>query len=227
MDSRSLQGTGDPAKLDAPDPEGAVRWVSTAAPRKRPNMSTARNPAVEELRSYLGEERFRRFVAQVTELAGGERLHYWHSQVLDEFEPRHGAPLPRSPEDLARLFAAATPEPPCLSEADTPAWAYIEFLDTQCPVQAEGWCYVGADESCPDAATWNFYFRARGEHWSVSASDSSDPADVLVNDDHSYYYEEPYEARVGAYDAGSMTQDVARYYLVRELKKLRSRSRGR
>jgi hypothetical protein len=106
-------------------------------------------------------------------------------------------------------------------------WAHVGFLDTQCPVQAEGWCDVGGVEDGSATGAWKFYFRARGKGWSVSASDLGDPVDVLVNDDHSYYYEELYEARTDDYGAGYMPQDVARYYLIRELEKLRSKKGAR
>lgn len=190
-------------------------------------MSTELHPAIDRLRAFLGEERFRRFVGQVAKLSGAEGLHSWHCEVLDEFEHATSLSLPRSAHALAPLLAGAIPDPPRLAEADTPEWVHAEFRHTQCPVQVEGWCYVGGSGRDPDSVVWNFYFRARGGHWSISASDREDPVGLNADDEHSFYHEEPYEARTGEYDAGYMPHDVARYYVIRELEKLRSRERVR
>ena len=184
-------------------------------------MSTTRDSTVESLRAHLGDERFRRFVGQVNALAGSERLHFWHYEVLEEVERKHALSLPRSADALVALLAGSIPDPPRLAETATPDWAHVEFLGTQCPVQAEGWCDVVGSKEYPASVVWRFFFRARGEQWSIAASDEEDPVDVCSDGEHSFYYEELYEARAGEYDAGYMPEDIARAYIIRELDRLR------
>jgi hypothetical protein len=174
---------------------------------------------IEKLRTFLGDKRFRLMVGQARERAGTKELPFWHYRSLDEFEQMESVQLPRSPDALAEFLRGAIPDPPELTEEQTPDWLHIETLDSQWPVQAEGWCYASED---PKAALWRFYFRARHEEWSLSASDFWDPVDVFENGEHTYYYEEPFESRTSEYDAGRMPYDTAP-----EVTKLRAGKRPR
>ena len=69
----------------------------------------------------------------------------------------------------------------------------IDMLGGNCPVQAEGRINGQA-----------FYFRARGEHWSMSIGGG----DVVGNPD--WYYEEPFGAQ---FEAGWMTEKQAREFI--------------
>lgn len=71
----------------------------------------------------------------------------------------------------------------------------IDFLGGNCPVQAEG-----TVDGQP------FYFRARGDHWSMSIGGS----DVVGKPD--WYYDEPYETWP---DAGWMSIKEAEAFLHR------------
>lgn len=70
----------------------------------------------------------------------------------------------------------------------------IDCIGGNCPVQAEG-----TIDGQP------FYFRARGEHWSLSVGG----ADVIG--DPAWYYEEEYPG--GPFAAGWMSQEEARKFL--------------
>ncbi|MEP3616861.1 hypothetical protein [Parasphingorhabdus sp.] len=70
----------------------------------------------------------------------------------------------------------------------------IDMIGGNCPVQAEG-----TIEGKP------FYFRARGQHWSLSVGGQ----DPVINPDWSY--EEAYGE--GPFDAGWMSEEEARGFL--------------
>ena len=175
---------------------------------------------IEKLRTFLGDKRFRLMVGQARKRAGSKELPFWHYRALDEFEQQESIQLPRSPDALAEVLRDALPDPPELPAEQTPEWVHIDALGGQCPVQAEGWCFAGESKS----VVWRFYFRAKHVAWSLSASDIWDPVDVFESGEHTYYYEEPYESRTDEYDAGYMRYDTARYYIVRELAKLRAQA---
>jgi hypothetical protein len=69
----------------------------------------------------------------------------------------------------------------------------IDWLGGNCPVQAEG-----------TIAGKPFYFRARGEHWSIGIG-----GDTVG--DPEWYYEEPYGDE--EYVAGWMSEDEAREFI--------------
>lgn len=69
----------------------------------------------------------------------------------------------------------------------------IDWIGGNCPVQAEG-----------TIAGKEFYFRARGERWSMSIG-----GDVVMEPD--WYHEEPYGET--QYAAGWMTEDEARSFI--------------
>jgi hypothetical protein len=71
----------------------------------------------------------------------------------------------------------------------------IDYIGGNCPVQAEG--KIGGKE---------FYFRARGNHWSISIDSDLGPDVRFLNPE--WYYEEPYGD--GPYDAGWMSEEEAR-----------------
>jgi hypothetical protein len=76
--------------------------------------------------------------------------------------------------------------------------------------------------------SWAWYFRARGEYWSVTAvAEGLDPVDIPTDSRTGFHYEEHYECRTGEYDAGYMPLDAARYYIVRELGRLRAERAAR
>ena len=186
-----------------------------------------RESIIEKLREFLGDKRFRLMYGQVNELVGKKELRFWHYRSLAEFEQQESVELPRSPDALAEFLRGAIPEPPVLTQEQTPEWLHIDELDTACPVQATGWCYVGESKQDSKPVVWKFYFRARWDEWSLGASDIYDPVDVFGNDEHAYYYEEFYESGTDEYSAGYMPFDTARYYIVRELTKLRAERNGR
>lgn len=72
----------------------------------------------------------------------------------------------------------------------------IDKIGGYCPVQAEG--FVGSKP---------FYFRARGNRWSMSIGGE----DVIGEPD--WYYEEPYGS--GPYDAGWMSEQEARAFIAK------------
>jgi len=79
----------------------------------------------------------------------------------------------------------------------------LAWIGGNCPVQAEG--TVDGKE---------FYFRARGEHWSVSIGEW----DIIGNPE--WYYEEDYGD--GPYDAGWMPEDKARGFIDKAIAKYRA-----
>ena len=177
---------------------------------------------IEKLRTFLGDTRFRLMVGQARKRSGSKELPFWHYRALDEFEQQESIQLPRSPDALAEFLRDALPDPPALTHEQTPEWLHIDTLGSQCPVQAKGWCFAGESEHDSKPLVWRFYFRARYEGWSLSASDIWDPVDIVASGEHAYYHDEPYESRTDDYDAGYMPHDTARYYIVRELSKLRA-----
>lgn len=70
----------------------------------------------------------------------------------------------------------------------------IEWLDGNCPVQAEG-----------TVSGKRFYFKSRGARWSLSVGD-----DPLGNPE--FYYEEPYGKQ---FEAGWITENEARSFIDR------------
>jgi hypothetical protein len=166
---------------------------------------------VAQLRALLGERRFRKFVLAVRERVGESRLHFWQDAVLDELAASTSFQVPRRPDDLAPLLEGLVDAPPVLAKTEVPSWLTVEFLGGECPVQGWGTC-----------GGWSWYFRARGEQWTISASDGSvDAIDVDATSDVTFYYEEEYAFGVSQYDAGYMSHDEARHYIVRELSRLR------
>ncbi len=81
----------------------------------------------------------------------------------------------------------------------------VDFISGNCPVQAEG--KINGQE---------FYFRARGEHWSMSIGGG----DVVDNPD--WYYEEPFGAR---FEAGWMTVKQARGFISEAAQKFDAQQR--
>jgi hypothetical protein len=81
----------------------------------------------------------------------------------------------------------------------------IKYLGGNCPVQAEG----TIDEA-------PFYFRARGEHWSLSVG-----GDDVVGDPD-WYYEEDYGD--GPFAAGWMTEAEARAFIEKGVELYRARA---
>lgn len=79
----------------------------------------------------------------------------------------------------------------------------IEQIGGNCPVQAEG---LIDDQP--------FYFRARGEHWSIGIG-----GDVVGDPD--WYHEEEYPG--GEYAAGWMSEDEARAFIRKGAELYRSR----
>jgi hypothetical protein len=160
------------------------------------------------LRSALGddERRYRRFVAQLWSPRSDGLIMFWQCEVLDGLERDAGLVLPRNAAELAALLPALT----TLSETEVPSWLHVEELSGACPVQGVG--TVGA---------WRWYFRARHDCWSISASRDTerDPVDVFGNSSNTFYTEEPYGDSSEA--ASYMPLDEARFYIVRELRRLR------
>lgn len=74
----------------------------------------------------------------------------------------------------------------------------IRYIGGACPVQAEG-----TVDGIP------FYFRARGDEWSMSIG--LDPVDVSCGFAPGFHYEEDYGD--GPYDAGWMEEDEARAFI--------------
>ena len=165
------------------------------------------------LRSALGDERrYRRFVAQLLSPRSDGLIMFWQCEVLDGLEREAGLVLPRNAAELAALLPPL-PHRTTLSETEVPSWLHVEELSGACPVQGVG--TVGA---------WRWYFRARHDRWSISASRDTerDPVDVFGNSLNTFYTEEPYGD--SAEDASYMPLDEARFYIVRELRRLRGLS---
>lgn len=162
------------------------------------------------LRSALGDERrYRRFVAQLSNPRSDGLIMFWQSKVLDELERGNGLILPRNAAELATLLPPLPPQPG-LTESQVPPWLHVEELWGACPVQGAG-----------TLGEWRWYFRARHDEWSIAASRNAehDPVDVFGNSPDTFYAEEPYGDR--AHDASYMPLDEARFYIVRELSRLR------
>ena len=83
----------------------------------------------------------------------------------------------------------------------------IDQIGGNCPVQAEG-----------HIAGKPFYFRARGEHWSMSIGGE----DVIMHPQ--WYYEEDYPG--DQYAAGWMTQEEARKFIDEAAAKYVAQSNG-
>lgn len=163
------------------------------------------------LRDHLGDERFRRFVAQVRAKSPSPKLPFWHNDVLHGFERATRQSVPRSRTELTKLLEPVDLSHPILAESDVPPWMTVESLEGSCPVRGEG--SMGA---------WRWYFHARNDTWSVAATDNgNDPVLVKKNSRHEFFHEELYAASTGPFDAGYMPLDTARFYISRELSRLR------
>ena len=88
-----------------------------------------------------------------------------------------------------------------------PTSIIIDMISGNCPVQAEGMI---------DGAP--FYFRARGEHWSIGIG-----GDVVAEPD--WYYEEEYPG--GAFAAGWMSAAEARAFIAQAAERYARRPTGK
>ena len=164
----------------------------------------------DELRSFLGDKWFYRFLNALERSLPRPRLFYWQDDVLDDFTARTGTNVPRAPNALFELLKDARRQPKTLSEADVPSWITIHQLEGEGPVQGYGLI-----------STWSWYFRARWEAWTIAASvPGIDPVGVFENNDSAFFHAEDYgDAR---YAASYMPLDEARFFIVRELSRLRA-----
>jgi hypothetical protein len=166
----------------------------------------------DELRRFLGEARLRRFVAALAHPTSDGTVHAWQREILQDLEKARGVSLPTHATELAALVSSIPP-PETLGAHEIPGWMSIEDLGGLCPVQ--GWGTVD---------DWRWYFRARGEAWSIGACGGhGDPEDVEENSATTFYVEEHYGA--GPFDAGYMITGEARFFIVRELTRLRAARR--
>jgi hypothetical protein len=101
----------------------------------------------------------------------------------------HLAAVPERPADL--LWKSGREE---RTMADSAGGLVIDFLGGNCPVQGEG--FVDGKE---------FYFRARGERWSMSIGGT----DVVMNPE--WYYEQDFGE--APFDAGWMEEAEARGFI--------------
>lgn len=98
-------------------------------------------------------------------------------------------------ESLARTEREAQPK------RDLGAGIALDWLGGNCPVQAEG--YIDGKR---------FYFRARGEHWSLEIHPTADGQYLDWPDEGQWRHEETY----GTWpEAGWMPEDMARAMIVR------------
>lgn len=172
---------------------------------------------VEQFREFLGEEQFHKFVALVRHSGPESRLYFWQEEALDKFERTTTICLPRSPVGLDELLKGAIPEPPPppqLGPSGVPEWIVIDRIDGyDIFVQSEGVCHIGGP------GPWRFYFRFKYGEWTIGAcDDESDPVDVGENSEHTFFHEEVYEG----WPNDSMPTNTARFYIVRELARLRA-----
>ena len=166
------------------------------------------------LRGVLGgDHRYRRFVRQLASPRTDGLVHFWQSTVLDTVEAKRGLVLPRH-ADALRALLPPLPEPARLDVRDVPAWVCIDELGGSCPVQAHG-----------TAGSWRWYFRARHNDWSLGAvrGHAEDPVAACADSDTTFYVEDEYGDM--AEDASYMDLDEARFFIVRELTRLKQ-SRG-
>jgi hypothetical protein len=85
----------------------------------------------------------------------------------------------------------------------------IQYIEGNCPVQAEG-----------RIDGHKFYFRARGKHWSFSVA--GEDGDVFGTD--AWEYEEDYPG--GPYAAGWMSEEEARAFIEKAAAVYRSAEKG-
>ena len=166
------------------------------------------------LRDFLGDHhRYRKFVKQLASPRTDGLLHFWQRVVLDTVEAKRGLVLPRRADELLALLPPL-PEPPRLDAPGVPTWVCIDDIGGSCPVQAYG-----------TAGSWRWYFRARHNDWSLGAvrGKAGDPVTVNANSDSTFYAEGEYGEM--AEDASYMDLDEARFFIVRELTRLKQ-SRG-
>jgi hypothetical protein len=166
------------------------------------------------LQTVIGDElRYRRFVRRLEEHRTDGEFLFWQVQILDGLEKTHGLALPRNASELLALLPVP-PRPESLEAHEVPHWIRIEALGGQAPVQGDG-----------TMGDWRWYFRARGEHWSLSAElgPDADPVMVFDNSDTTFYVEAAYGDF--EFDASYMPLGEVRFVLVRELTHLRDRVR--
>jgi hypothetical protein len=170
--------------------------------------------AARVLRDVLGgNHRYRKFVRQLASPRTDGLVHFWQSAVLDTIEAKRGLALPRRADELRSLLPPL-PEPPRLDARDVPTWVCIDEIGGSCPVQAYG-----------TAGSWRWYFRARHNDWTLGAvcGLDGDPVDACADSDTAFYAEDEYGDM--ADDASYMDLDEARFFIVRELTRLKE-SRG-
>lgn len=164
------------------------------------------------LREHLGEESFRRFVAQVRAKSSSPELPFWHIDALDGFERATRQSIPHSRTELLKFVESVDLLPPVVRETELPPWLTVESLGGECPVQGHG-----------TMGPWRWYFRAKNDTWSLGATDTAkDPESIEKNSRHEFYYEELYSPSTGPFDAGYMPLDAARFFITRELSRLRT-----
>jgi hypothetical protein len=166
------------------------------------------------LRDALGsDQRYRKFVKMLASPRTDGLLHFWQSAALDTLEATRGLVLPRRAPEL-RALLPPLPDPPRLDASDVPTWIRIAEIGGSAPVQAYG-----------SAGSWRWYFRARHNDWSLGAvrGHAGDPVGVSADSDVTFYAEDEYGDE--AEDASYMDLDEARFFIVRELTRLKE-SRG-
>jgi hypothetical protein len=163
------------------------------------------------LRAELGERRYVRFVRQLHRARTDGLVAFWQSRVLDKLEASRALVLPRYASSLAELLPALATNP-IVTEADVPAWITVEWLEYGAPTQ--GWGSAGR---------WKWYFRSRHEEWSIGAERDATtrPVGVFENGPDSFFTSEDYGFE--SFEASYMPLDEARYFIVRELTRLRAR----
>src|SRR5437773_607470 len=83
------------------------------------------NTAIWSLRDYLGEARFRRFVASLRGRTN-QTLLFWQDEVLDKLELSLGVTFPRSTGDLGAILLPLLRTRSTLDDAEVPDWIGIE-----------------------------------------------------------------------------------------------------
>lgn len=217
-----LQRSAAPLLRGAAEPQDREAERDTLSAKGCCMTNREKPRGVEEFKRQLGGVRFRRFVEQVRGIAmtDGGALYPWHVRVLDVYDAGSSTPLPRVPAALLDLMRGAAPQPPRLTDEELPTWVGLEELGGACPVQGSGTMQLAGKP-----ARWAWYFRARFEHWSISVvPEGEDPAQEPIRGP-GFFHEEEYEYRAGEYDAGYMSEDTARYYIVRELARFRDTPR--
>ena len=174
-------------------------------------MKHSREELATILRDELGERRYIRFVRQLYRARADGLVAFWQSRVLDKLESKLGLVLPQYAAALAGLLPVLPPNP-TLAEHELPSWIAIEQFEYGAPTQAWG-----------TAGAWRWYFRARHESWSLGAERNANELPVGDFEDGSDTFFVSEDFGVEAFDASYMTLDEARYFIVRELSRLRAR----